>query len=103
MKYKNPRIKPIYPLYRLNQDEFRIGAQLGITAEFNDPDQQMWELAKRLDGRDIKEIFNEVRELFPELTVTDILEGIQLLDEEGFIEETHLDVEKQFLNVTNRM
>ncbi|RUU70132.1 hypothetical protein, partial [Mesorhizobium sp. M7A.F.Ca.MR.362.00.0.0] len=31
---------------------------------------------------------------FPELTVTDILEGIQLLDEEGFIEETHLDVEK---------
>lgn len=74
MKYKQPRVKPIYPLYRLNENEFRIGAQLGITAEFNDPEKQMWELAKRLDGRNLREVINEVRELFPELTVEDILE-----------------------------
>lgn len=91
MKYKQPRVKPIYPLYRLNENEFRIGAQLGITAEFNDPEKQMWELAKRLDGSNLREVINEVRELFPELTVEDILEGVQLLDEEGFIEETFKD------------
>ena len=46
--YNRPRIKPIYPLYRLNRQEFRIGAQLGITAEFGDPEGQLWELASKL-------------------------------------------------------
>ena len=36
MKYKHPRIKPIYPLYQLNKKQFRVGAQLGITTEFDD-------------------------------------------------------------------
>lgn len=36
MKYKYPRIKPIYPLYQLNKERFRVGAQLGITIEFDD-------------------------------------------------------------------
>ncbi|MEY8742753.1 ThiF family adenylyltransferase [Bacillales bacterium AN1005] len=44
-----------------------------------------------MDGRNLREVINEVRELFPELTVEDILEGVQLLDEEGFIEETFKD------------
>ena len=30
-KYRKPRIKPIYPVYRLNELLFRVGAQLGIT------------------------------------------------------------------------
>ena len=58
-KYKNPRIKPIYPLYRLNKTEFRIGAQLGITAEFTDPDGQLWELAIRLNGRPVEIVIKE--------------------------------------------
>lgn len=35
MKYKYPRIKPIYPLYQLNK-EIQSWAQLGITIEFDD-------------------------------------------------------------------
>ena len=31
--YKRPRIKEIYPVYRLDQEHFRIGAQIGITKE----------------------------------------------------------------------
>lgn len=88
MEYKNPRIKPIYPLYKLNNHEFRIGAQLGITAEFCDPDEQLWELASRLDGRSIESIITEIQALFPDLKDEDIIEGIELLDKEGFIEET---------------
>ena len=33
-RYYKPRIKQIYPVYRLNEMIFRIGAQLGITIEF---------------------------------------------------------------------
>ncbi|MFU0789087.1 MAG: ThiF family adenylyltransferase [Virgibacillus proomii] len=87
-KYDRPRIKAIYPLYRLNEMEFRIGAQLGITAEFGDPDGHLWELASRLDGRKVEEVIKEMLELFPELTKGEVLEGIQLLDNEGFLEET---------------
>ena len=38
--YKRPRIKEIYPVYRLDQEHFRIGAQIGITKEFYDPTEQ---------------------------------------------------------------
>ena len=43
--YKRPRIKEIYPVYRLDQEHFRIGAQIGITKEFYDPTEQLWNLA----------------------------------------------------------
>lgn len=85
--YNRPRIKPIYPLYRLNKKEFRIGAQLGITAEFGDPEGQLWELTSRLNGRPVKEVILEMRSLFPELSEEDILEGIKILENEGFLEE----------------
>lgn len=39
--YKRPRIKEIYPVYRLDQEHFRIGAQIGITKEFYDPTEQL--------------------------------------------------------------
>ena len=81
--YNRPRIKPIYPLYRLNKKEFRIGAQLGITAEFGDPEGQLWELASRLNGRPVKEVILEMRNLFPELSEEDILEGIKILENEA--------------------
>ena len=35
-KYIRPRIKPIYPVYKLNDLLFRVGAQLGLTTEFED-------------------------------------------------------------------
>lgn len=74
-------------MYILNRQEFRIGAQLGITAEFGDPEGQLWELASKLDGRPVMTVIEEVREVFPELTVEDVIDGIQLLDNEGFVEE----------------
>ena len=86
--YIQPRIKPIYPVYRLNHKEFRIGAQLGITAEFGDPEGQLWELASRLDGRPIDSVIDEMRSIFPDLSKADVIEGIEILDNEGFIEET---------------
>jgi molybdopterin/thiamine biosynthesis adenylyltransferase len=99
MEYKNPRIKPIYPLYRLNDREFRIGAQLGVTAEFGDPDGQLWALASRLTGKPIENVLKEMKSLFPDLTEPDIIEGIELLDKEGFIEEA---LEGEDKNISER-
>lgn len=83
----NPRIKPIYPAYRLNELHFRIGAQLGITAEFEDPDGHLWSLVSVMDGRPLSEIVTAVRNTFPQLSEADVLGGIALLDQEGFVEE----------------
>ena len=34
--YNCPQIKPIYPVYKLQDNLFRIGAQKGITVEFGE-------------------------------------------------------------------
>ena len=89
MKYKYPRIKPIYPLYQLNKERFRVGAQLGITIEFDDDEGQFWTLSNLLDGvRSFDEVVTEMKRKYPELTVKDIEEGIDFLNDEGLIEET---------------
>ena len=90
---QHPRIKSIYPAYRLDDVTFRIGAQLGITAEFDDPDGQLWALVTVLDGRPLTDAINSVQEQFPQLSPTDILDGIQLLEREGFIEEAYPEAE----------
>ncbi len=94
-KYFYPRIKPIYPLYRLNEGEFRIGAQLGITAEFGDPNGQLWALANLLDGRSFPKIINEMQQKFPELSERDIIKGVSILEQEGFVEEKNLPFEEE--------
>ena len=87
-----PRIKPIYPRYRVTGSCFRIGAQLGITAEFDDPDGQVWELAGLLDGtRSVPEIATAMRTRFPGLSVADVEAGILRLDREGFVEDGRCD------------
>lgn len=83
-----PRIKPIYPAYRLDDAVFRIGAQLGITAEFDDPEGQLWTLVSALDGRPFAEAVATVQRRFPHLTDADIAGGLALLDAEGFVEES---------------
>ncbi|MGO2564268.1 MAG: ThiF family adenylyltransferase [Brochothrix thermosphacta] len=90
MKYHYPRIKPIYPLYKLNKKNFRVGAQLGITTEFDDEKGQFWILSNLMDGfRTFKQIVFEMKNIYPELTSIDIEKGIDLLNEEGLVEETY--------------
>ncbi|MDT2785151.1 hypothetical protein P7G87_10750 [Enterococcus asini] len=89
MTYLIPRIKPIYPLYRLNSDVFRIGAQLGITTEIEDEENQFWTLANLLNGKNqLDNILFGMRQKYPDLTNQDILDGITLLNDEGVVEES---------------
>jgi len=85
------RIKQIYPVYRTGERTFRIGAQLGITAEFDDPDEQVWTLVHLLDGRSHADVVAGMRQRFPQLSVGDVLEGIEVLDAEGFLERAAPD------------
>lgn len=91
MKYKyiRPRIKPIYPVYQLNNILFRIGAQLGITTEFEDPEGKLYYLVSLLDGRDIKDIMEIMKSKYPDLTEEDIKDGLDILNHEDLIEETN--------------
>ncbi|KRK48471.1 hypothetical protein FC96_GL001578 [Secundilactobacillus kimchicus JCM 15530] len=103
MKYNRPRIKPIYPLYRLDKTYFRIGAQLGITVEFGDPEGQLYSLASKLNGQKVSDIVVEMQKKFPELTVDDIISGIDLLDENNVLEETlpdETDEERYLPNIS---
>lgn len=86
--YILPRIKPIYPLHQLNSKVFRIGAQLGITTEIEDDAGEYWKLATLLTGdHSIDEITHEMRNDYPYLTKEDIIEGIDLFNNEGVLEE----------------
>ncbi|GHJ15507.1 HesA/MoeB/ThiF family protein [Micromonospora sp. AKA38] len=82
----DPRIKAIYSAYRFDERRFRIGAQRGITADFDDPDGQVWALVDALDGRPVGEVITTVRAQHPQLSAQDILDGIATLDAEGFVE-----------------
>ena len=96
-----PRVKPIYPVYRLDEETFRIGAQLGITAEFEDSNGQLWTLVHLLDGsRNLQQVCEEMRSQYPDLSDHDIKDGISTLDQEGFIENAsvHSDTESAQVN-----
>jgi molybdopterin-synthase adenylyltransferase len=83
-----PRIKPIYPIYRVSASTFRIGAQFGITSEFDDPEGHVWALVHLMDGtRDIHGLAAEMQRRYPGLSHADVESGILALDEAGFVED----------------
>jgi molybdopterin/thiamine biosynthesis adenylyltransferase len=83
-----PRLKPIYPVYRVTDATFRIGAQFRITVEIDDPDDHLWTLVHLLDGtRDTRAVVAVMRERFPALTEEDIEQSIVMLNEEGFLDD----------------
>lgn len=102
--YKYPRIKPIYPVYQLNKEQFRVGAQLGITREFDDKSGQYWLLANLLDGTNSFEaIVTEMNRYFPNLSNEDVERGIDFFNGEGLVEETLAEkiVEDRYIANTN--
>ena len=89
MSYISPRVKPIYPLYKLNSNIFRIGAQLGITTEIEEEDNQFWTLANLLNGKNkLGHIITSMQKKYPELTEQNIVDGINLLNDESVLEES---------------
>lgn len=91
MRPRFPIIKRTLPIYRLSENVFRIGAQLGITSEFTDPKLQMWDLVNLLDGREVAEVISEILRLHPELSEDDIKGGFEILASHGFIDENYDD------------
>lgn len=92
MKYKRPIIKKTQPVYRITPSTFRIGAQLGTTAEFTDRKGEMWNLIKNLDGRTVDEVVSSVRMSFPGLSRDDVLDGLRVLDKYGFLDDVTSEV-----------
>lgn len=84
MKFYHPRIKEIYPVYKLHKNLFRIGLQIGITTEIKDDNNKMWNLVNILDGRPFQDILNIILTKYDDLTEEDITGALELLDNEGF-------------------
>jgi hypothetical protein len=85
------RIKPIYPIYRVDATTFRIGAQRGLTREFRDPFSQLWQLVHIADGsKDVHAVIALMQEKFPALTPDDIRGGLARLEAEGLLEDARL-------------
>ncbi|HEV7804611.1 MAG TPA: ThiF family adenylyltransferase [Solirubrobacteraceae bacterium] len=81
-------MKPIHPIYRLDESTFRVGAQRGITVELADEKQQAWTLVHLLDGtRTPSQIVVEMRARFPEISAADVQRSIVALDEEALLED----------------
>ncbi len=81
---RRPRVKPIYPVYRLDADTFRIGAQRGITTQFRDPRGHLTALLRLADGtRDMSAIRATMLAQFPDLSVADVDTAIDRLDRAG--------------------
>ncbi|NYS49814.1 ThiF family adenylyltransferase [Streptococcus danieliae] len=72
MKYSKPRIKTIYPVYRLDSETFRIGSQKNITTEFEDPTGEMWDLINFMDGRTIEDLLRAMQNKYPDITLDEV-------------------------------
>ncbi|MBF8185537.1 ThiF family adenylyltransferase [Nonomuraea sp. K274] len=82
------RIKPIYPVYQLDETRFRIGAQAGVTVDITDPYGQLWTLVKALDGtRPLGEVVSAIGAAYPGIGAEDVLAAVRDLDGRGFLED----------------
>lgn len=93
-----PRIKSLYPIYRVDDREIRIGAEPHITARVDDTDGVMSAFIEALDGRTTtEELVHVMQAKFPEATEADVMDGVQTLIDLNFIE----DAEHVPLNLTD--
>jgi molybdopterin-synthase adenylyltransferase len=82
------RIKPIYPVYRLDERRFRIGAQRKLTIEVEDPHEQLWMLVSALDGtRPLADVVASVCAALPGVTQDDVVAVVRELDAKGLVED----------------
>lgn len=83
-----PRIKSLYPVYRVTEDELRIGAEPGITARVDDSDGVMSTFIDAIDGqRDLPTLIRDLRARYPEASEQDVIDGLNTLIELNFIED----------------
>ena len=72
------RVKRIYPVTRISDIQFRIGARFGPSMEVTDPKHHLWTLVSKLNGGSpLNEVIRQVCESFPELTVEGVIEAVQ--------------------------
>ena len=81
-------IKSIYPIYRSGDNKFRIGAQMGVSVEINDHNNEFWDLCHLLNGdMNIDEVIKNMKVKHAKLSDQDVLDGIKQLDNLNFMEE----------------
>jgi len=85
------QVKRALPIYWLDEDTVRIGAQQGITQELRDYAGELRSLLPLLDGtREMDELLHEAGIALPSLTAEQLRAGMALLDDCGLLEDASL-------------
>lgn len=85
---QKPKIKSLYPIYKVTDDLIRIGAEPNVTADVDNSDGMMHSFLELLDGtRRAEDIVAELRKQYPETTMQDVLDGLHVLMNLNFIED----------------
>ncbi|MED4129618.1 ThiF family adenylyltransferase [Shouchella miscanthi] len=86
-----PKFKETIPYFFLN-NEIQIGEEEGLAGIISDPTGSISYLIKQLDGkRTISEIVEEVQNKFPSINSDEIIEGITVLGNEGYLEDNSIE------------
>ena len=85
------QVKRALPIYWLDEETVRIGAQQGITQELRDHAGELRSLLPLLDGtREMDELLHEAGIALPSLTAEELRAGMTLLDDCGLLEDASL-------------
>lgn len=85
------QVKQALPIYWLDDETVRIGAQQGITQELKDYAGELRALLPLLDGtREMDDLLRAAGHALPTLTSTQLQDGIALLDDSGLLEDASL-------------
>jgi molybdopterin/thiamine biosynthesis adenylyltransferase len=88
-----PRLKPVYGVFYL-PERVRLGQGVGYAAEIEDPEGRYAALLRLLDGsRDLPEL---IRQLDGVLSKQELLDAVQQLDDEGYLEDAAVPPPAEF-------
>ena len=83
-----PKIKAIYPVYRVSSDTIRVGAQIGISGDIKDQDGCITYLLQLCGGQhSIDDVLQILRTKYPYITRVQIEKAIQELDNQCYLED----------------
>ncbi|WP_139491195.1 HesA/MoeB/ThiF family protein [Brevibacillus dissolubilis] len=87
-----PLFKPIHPCYEIQPGLLRLGELARVAVELEDADGSIRHMISLMDGsRSIDELHQELLPTYPYLTLDEVTEAVQTLDELGFLYDHTID------------
>jgi molybdopterin-synthase adenylyltransferase len=100
---RRPKFKQIHPVIEMEPGLIRLGELFGTAIELEDPDGSIRQLIKLMDGtRTVEQIYKDLSVDYVNLTMQDVIEGVEGLNEYGFLYDQAIE-DASHLNDKQRM